>query len=145
MTTDPFHVEELDLAELLGQAMVLPIYGGSTANVTTEQAAANQSIYGAATPGEVIERLRPGGVLLLDRIPFHPQFGKLPLGNVGSAAQLAEYTEELQAAAATAGLPRIMIVADQEGGRVNRLPVPPLPPAEHPERDQHNPKQRDRE
>jgi len=129
MTTDRFHVADLDLAGLLGQAMVLPIYGGSTANVTTEQAAANRSIYGAATPREVIEQLRPGGVLLLDRIPFHPHFGKLPLGNVESATQLAEYTEELQAAATTAGLPRMMIVADQEGGRVNRLPVLPLPPA----------------
>jgi beta-N-acetylhexosaminidase len=130
MTTDRFRVENMDLAELLGQTMVLPIYGASTATVTTEQAAANRSIYGVATPREVIERLRPGGVLLLDRIPFHPKFGELPLGNVGSAAQLAEYTEELQAAAATAGLPRLMIVADQEGGRVNRLPVPPLPAAD---------------
>jgi beta-N-acetylhexosaminidase len=130
MTTDRFRVEDMDLADLLGQTMVLPIYGASTATVTTEQAEANRSIYGAATPREVIERLRPGGVLLLDRIPFHPQFGKMPLGNVGSAAQLAEYTEELQAAAATAGLPRMMIVADHEGGRVNRLPVPPLPPAD---------------
>ena len=76
MTTDRFRVEDLDLAELVGQAMVLPIYGGSTANVTTEQAAANRSIYGATTPREVIEQLRPGGVLLLDRIPFHPHFAK---------------------------------------------------------------------
>jgi beta-N-acetylhexosaminidase len=120
-------VAEMSLADLVGQSMVLPLYGSSAATVTADQEAANRSIYGAATPAEVIRRLRPGGVVLLDRIPFHPDFGDLPLDNAVTATQLSELTGELQAVARAAGLPELLIVADQEGGRVNRRPVAPLP------------------
>jgi len=122
-------VEDLSLSDLVGQTMVLPLYGSSATNVTTEQAAANRSIYGEALPSEIIERFRPGGVLLIDRIAFHPGFEHLPLGNAQTASQLVEYTSTLQEAARSAGMPGLLIVADQEGGRVNQLPVPALPVA----------------
>ncbi len=120
---------DLALAELLGQAMVLPLFGSSATKVTAAQAAANRSIYGMASPGDVIKLLRPAGVVLLDRIPFHPEFGHLHLENVVTVDQLVEFVGELQTIAQSADMPSLLIVADQEGGRVNRLPVPPLPAA----------------
>jgi len=122
-------VEDMSLTDLVGQTMVVPLYGSSATTVTTEQAAANRSIYGEALPSEIIERFRPGGVLLIDRIAFHPGFEHLPLGNASTASQLVEYTAGLQEAARSAGMPGLLIVADQEGGRVNQLPVPALPAA----------------
>ena len=123
------NVATMSLGELVGHSMVLPMYGASAESVTGEQAEANRSIYAADTPREIIEAIRPGGVLLLDRIAFHPRFGDLPLASVVSPAQLTEYTEELQSVARSAGLANLLIVTDQEGGRVNRLPTPPLPSA----------------
>lgn len=122
-------VEDMSLTDLVGQAMVLPLYGSSAKTVTTEQAAANRSIYGEALPSEIIERFRPGGVLLIDRIAFHPGFEHLSLGNASTASQLVGYAAGLQEAARSAGMPGLLIVADQEGGRVNQLPVPALPAA----------------
>ena len=123
------NVATMSLGELVSHSMVLPMYGASAESVTGEQAEANRSIYAADTPREIIEAIRPGGVLLLDRIAFHPRFGDLPLASVVSPAQLTEYTEELQSVARSAGLANLLIVTDQEGGRVNRLPTPPLPSA----------------
>ena len=127
MVDHEIRAADFSLADLVGQSMILPLYGSSATEVTAEQAAANRSIYGMASPADVIKFLRPGGVVLLDRIPFHPEFGDLHLDNVVSSHQLVNYLGELQTVARDAGMPSLLIVADQEGGRVNRLPVPPLP------------------
>lgn len=56
----------------------------------------------------LLRQLRPGGLVLFPR-------------NVVSVAQVADLTTDLQAAASDAGLPRLLIAVDQEGGPVLRL------------------------
>ena len=90
------NTSSLDVAELAAQAMILPLYGSSPASVIAEQAAANQSIYGLDTPAEIIAELRPGGVRLPERIPFHPKFGELALGSLGESQRFADFTTGLQ-------------------------------------------------
>ncbi len=117
------------LRRKIGQTMVLPIYGSDAYDVDEAHARANVSVYGLRRPCEIIESLAPAGLVLVPRIPFHPEYADLPLGAIISARQLAEYTEQLQEVAARAGLPPLLIVADQEGGNNSRLPVSALPAA----------------
>ena len=116
----------LDLSDLASQSTILPMYGSTATTASVDQRAANRSIYGVETPAEIIEALRPGGVVLVERIPFHPRYAELPLGSLGDSARLQDYVGGLQSVAEQHDIGPLLIIADQEGGTVNRLPVPPL-------------------
>lgn len=121
----------LELSDLAAQTMILPLYGSSATDVSADQRAANTSIYGYGTPAEVLAELRPGGVVLLQRMPFHPQFAELPLGSLGESARLQDFVAGLQSVAEQHELGPLIIIADQEGGEVNRLPGPTLAAPAH--------------
>lgn len=117
------------LRRKIGQTMVLPIYGSDAYEVDEVQSKANISLYGLPRPHEIIDAFAPAGIVLVPRIPFHPQYPDVPLGGIVSASQLTAYAEQLQEVTARAGLPSFLVVADQEGGDNSRLPIPTLPTA----------------
>jgi beta-N-acetylhexosaminidase len=84
------------LAEMVGQKLVIRMEG------TT----ASPDLLGRIRRGEI------GGVIL---------FG----ANVTTATALSELTLQLQEAAAAGGRPPLVIVTDQEGGAINRIPWAP--------------------
>ncbi len=107
--------------QLVGQVFMSYVYGAGASTATAAQRQANMSLYGEATPAEVVRRWHLGGVVLVDHNDLDPQRPTLSTGNVTSAAQVRALTGGLQAVArADAGLP-LLIATDQEGGRVQRL------------------------
>ena len=112
---------------LAAATMVLPVYGSTATETTDEQAAANRSIYGVATPAEVISKHRPAGLVFVERIPFHEGFSNVDLGMLGDSERFRNFVESVQEVARIEELEPLLIVADQEGGAVSRIPVSALP------------------
>ena len=73
---------------------------------------ANRRAFGVSTPAEVIQRFRPGGLVLFSWAD-----------NTQHPEQVARLTAELHAVAAELGYP-LAVAIDEEGGRVSRLPPP---------------------
>lgn len=115
------------LHDLASATMVLPVYGTTVDEATDAQAAANRSIYGVDTAAEVIVRHRPAGLVFVERIPFHRGFEDVDLGMLGDSERFRAFVEGVQQTARSEELEPLLIVADQEGGVVNRIPVSELP------------------
>lgn len=109
-TIDPVvrMVAGMSLDEKIGQ-MLMPVVGGTGPDTVSQvDRAYNQALGGADTPADLVRRFHLGGIMYLGR-------------NVVSPAQVGRFGSELQAVAAEAGLPPLLIAADQEGGRVQRI------------------------
>lgn len=91
-------------AELVGQVLMPHVFGEHATEVSPEAAQANREYAGVATPAELVERYRVGGVILFDR-------------NVSTPARVRTLTDDLRAAA---GRP-LLVGIDQEYGVVARL------------------------
>lgn len=103
-------LQALDADALAHRLFVVSVAGRRAHSVTDAQAAWNRAHYGVATPAKVVSTYQPGGVIV---------FG----ANVSTVAHVTRLSEELQAAAAEQGY-QLLIMTDQEGGRVSRLPGP---------------------
>ncbi len=103
----------MSVEEKVGQLFMPVLYGSRADSAHGE----NQARYGVATPAKMIEKYRPGGVILF---PW--------AGNVSDVKQVAGLTTGLRKAS-----PKIPLVigVDQENGVVSRLAplVTPLPGA----------------
>jgi beta-N-acetylhexosaminidase len=103
-------LRELDDDALAHRLFVVSVAGRRPHSVSDAQGAWNRAHYGVATPAEVVRRFQPGGVVLF-------------ANNVSTVAQVTRLSEGLQAIAAERGY-QLLIMSDQEGGRVSRLPGP---------------------
>jgi beta-N-acetylhexosaminidase len=103
-------VDELDTRGLAGQLVMLRVFGGQI----DEEDPRNEALYGVGTPREVVETLRPGGVIL-----FRSDAGR-DTGNLTSPAQVREFTDDLREVSEELG-PTLLIGIDQEGGKVDRI------------------------
>ena len=90
--------------------LVVPVAGRHLRHVSQEARALNLDLYGVGTPAAVVRTFRPGGIILFS-------------DNVSSVDQVREFTAGLQRVAGSKGY-RLLIMTDQEGGRVSRLPGP---------------------
>ena len=99
----------MDLQTKIGQLLTLLVYGDS-ADAADDR---NVELYGVPTPAQVIARYRPGGIIYFAWA-----------GNTVDPQQIGRLSNGLQAAAAAAGLPPLIIGADQETGRVARMGRP---------------------
>lgn len=97
--------------ELVGQVLMPYVFGDHATEVTADAAAANLAYAQVATPAEMVEKYRLGGVILL------PHGGETET-NITSPAQVRKFTAGLQAV--TPDLP-LLIGIDQEYGVVARL------------------------
>jgi beta-N-acetylhexosaminidase len=99
----------MSLAEKVGQMFVSYVYGQTAGTAS----AANTTLYGVATPAEVVARYHLGGVIYFTWSD-----------NLASPPQIAGLSNGLQSAAvADSGIP-LQISTDQEGGVVNRIGAP---------------------
>jgi len=94
--------------DLAHRLVVVEVAGTRVWAVTDEEAWFNLQLYGVRTPAAVVRAFRPGGVIL---------YGD----NVVSPDQVRRLTHGLQATARDVGYP-LLVMTDQEGGRVVRLP-----------------------
>jgi beta-N-acetylhexosaminidase len=99
-----------DDAARVGQLLMLRIYGGGI----DEADPRNRALYGVATPREVIETFRPGGILL-----FRTDAGE-DTGNLRNPRQVRRFTDDLREVSGELG-PPVTIAVDQEGGLVDRI------------------------
>ncbi|WP_244312990.1 glycoside hydrolase family 3 protein [Microbispora hainanensis] len=97
---------EMSLRDKVAQLFTIVVWGQKAGAASKE----NQARYGVATPAQVVEKFRPGGVILFDWA-----------GNVSGASQVAALTTGLREAAARSGKAPLMIGVDQENGLVSRL------------------------
>src|SRR5215216_4753515 len=103
-------VQRMSLEEKVGQLFVLFAYGPDA----NKPDARNTSLYGVATPAEVVAKYKPGGWIYFNA-----------RANVESPTQLATYSNQLQATATTVGRRVPLIIAtDQEQGVVVRIGPP---------------------
>ncbi len=103
-------IQGMSLEEKVGQMFVLFAYGPDALKPDTR----NTTLYGVATPAEVVAKYKPGGWIYFN--------GR---GNVESPTQLATYSNQLQTAAVNTGLHvPLMIATDQEQGVVVRVGPP---------------------
>ena len=103
-------LEDLDDEGRIGQLLMLRVYGGDI----DEADPRNEARYGVATPREVIETFRPGGILL-----FRTDAGQ-DTGNLRDPQQVREFTDDLREVSSDLG-PPVTVAIDQEGGTVDRL------------------------
>ncbi|WP_310737969.1 glycoside hydrolase family 3 protein [Microbispora sp. H10949] len=96
----------MNLRDKVAQLFTVVVWGPKAGGPSKE----NQARYGVATPAEVVEKFRPGGVILFDWA-----------GNVSGAGQVAALTTGLREAAREDGGAPLMIGVDQENGIVSRL------------------------
>lgn len=104
----PQQPDTLTRSELARRMFVVTFAGKRPHRVTEAEAAFNVAHFGVRTPAQVVRRYQPGGVIYF-------------ANNVGTVAQVKRLSAELQTAAAGRGY-RLLIMTDQEGGRVSRLP-----------------------
>lgn len=102
---------QMDLDTKLGQLLTVRVYGGEL----TEADQRNLRTHGVDTPAEVIETLKPGGVILFDRE------AKVSTGNLDDPAQVRRFTDDLRAHARQVSGTALLVAVDREGGRVDRL------------------------
>ncbi len=103
-------LDDLDTDGLIGQLLMLRVYGGEI----DEADPRNEARYGVATPREVIEAYRPGGVIL-----FRSDAGA-DTGNLRDPAQVRAFTDDLREVSGRLG-PPVTVAIDQEGGKVDRI------------------------
>nr|WP_225311087.1 glycoside hydrolase family 3 protein [Microbispora cellulosiformans] len=96
----------MSLRDKVAQLFTVVVWGPKAGAPSKE----NQARYGVATPAEVVEKFRPGGVILFDWA-----------GNVSGAGQVAALTTGLREAAREDGGAPLVIGVDQENGIVSRL------------------------
>lgn len=94
--------------ELVHRLFVVPFAGRRPYHASSAAAAYNLQHYGVRTPAQVVRDFQPGGVILFS-------------DNVSTVAQVTRLTRELQRVARRQGYP-LLVMTDQEGGRVSRLP-----------------------
>ncbi|WP_244301800.1 glycoside hydrolase family 3 protein [Microbispora triticiradicis] len=99
-------LSSMNLRDKVAQLFTVVVWGAKAGGPSKE----NQARYGVATPAEVVEKFRPGGVILFDWA-----------GNVSGAGQVAALTTGLREAAREDGGAPLMIGVDQENGIVSRL------------------------
>jgi beta-N-acetylhexosaminidase len=111
-TPDQVHewITTLDTSGMVGQLLMLRVFGGDV----DEADPRNEALYGVATPREVIETYRPGGVIL-----FRTDAGQ-DTGNLESPEQVRAFTDDLREVAEDVG-PPLVVGIDQEGGAVDRI------------------------
>jgi beta-N-acetylhexosaminidase len=115
--------------ELAKSLFVLQMYGSDATDVTAAQRSANVALYGEGTPGAIVAKWKPAGVILFNRNPQDPTRSQLTSSNIGSAEQLSRFSRDLRRIGRD---PRLLVTVDQEGGRVNRLEsiIGPVPSAQ---------------
>ena len=96
----------MSLRDKVAQLFTIVVWGPKAGAASKENAAR----YGVSTPAQVVEKFRPGGVILFDWA-----------GNVSGAGQVAALTTGLREAAVRSGGAPLMIGVDQENGIVSRL------------------------
>ncbi|MFK4090442.1 glycoside hydrolase family 3 protein [Kribbella sp. NPDC020789] len=103
-------IQRMSLEEKVGQLFVLFAYGPDAHQPDPR----NTTLYGVATPAEVVEKYKPGGWIYFD--------GR---GNVQNPTQVATLSNQLQQAAIGTGLHvPLLISTDQEQGVVTRIGPP---------------------
>ncbi|MEV0290302.1 MULTISPECIES: glycoside hydrolase family 3 protein [unclassified Kribbella] len=103
-------IQRMSLEEKVGQMFVLFAYGPNA----NQPDARNTSLYGVATPAEVVAKYKPGGWIYFNA-----------RGNVVNPTQLATYSNQLQQTATSVGLRvPLTIATDQEQGVVVRIGPP---------------------
>jgi len=103
-------IQRMSLEEKVGQLFVLFAYGPDA----NQPDARNTTLYGVATPAEVVAKYKPGGWIYFD--------GR---GNVQNPTQVATFSNQLQQAAIGTGLHvPLLIATDQEQGVVTRIGPP---------------------
>ena len=109
-------LDETPIAARLGtwtavhRLLVVPVAGRRLRQVSQEARALNLDLYGVGTPAAVVRKFQPGGIILFS-------------DNVSNVDQVRTFTAGLQRVAGSMGY-RLLIMTDQEGGRVSRLPGP---------------------
>ncbi|TDD17365.1 glycoside hydrolase family 3 protein [Kribbella turkmenica] len=103
-------IQQMSLEEKVGQLLVLFAYGPDAHRPD----ARNTTLYGVATPAEVVAKYKPGGWIYFNA-----------RGNVQNPTQVATFSNQLQAAATSVGqrVP-LAIATDQEQGVVVRIGPP---------------------
>ena len=103
-------MQAMTLEEKIGQMFVLFVYGPDAGMPD----ARNTTLYGVATPAEVVAKYKPGGWIYFNA-----------RGNVENPTQLATYSNQLQTVATQTGLHvPLTIATDQEQGVVVRIGPP---------------------
>ncbi|TDD60138.1 glycoside hydrolase family 3 protein [Kribbella antibiotica] len=103
-------IQGMSLEEKVGQLFVLFAYGPDA----HQPDARNTTLYGVASPAEVVAKYKPGGWIYFD--------GR---GNVQNPTQVATLSNQLQQAAIGTGLHvPLLIATDQEQGVVTRIGPP---------------------
>ncbi len=107
----------MSVEEKVGQ-LLMPAVFGTGSELTDGERRLNLSAHGYATPEEIVEAYKLGGVIYLEN-------------NVESAQQLKTMSGQLQTAAANSTGVGLLVAIDQEGGRVSRISdeVTSFPPA----------------
>jgi beta-N-acetylhexosaminidase len=108
--------------DLVGQVLMPYAYGDDATNVSPSAAASNRAYGGVATPAEMVDKYRLGGLILMNQAAGDPTARTNKTTNLTSPAQVRALTDGLQRAAAKlpASAP-LLIGTDQEYGTVNRL------------------------
>jgi beta-N-acetylhexosaminidase len=103
-------MQGMSLEEKIGQLFVLFAYGPDASKPDPR----NTTLYGVATPAEVVAKYKPGGWIYFNA-----------RDNVQNPTQLATYSNQLQSAAIKTGLHLPLTIAtDQEQGVVVRIGPP---------------------
>ncbi len=101
----------MSLDRLLHQVLVVQVAGRRPHVVSAGAASYNDRLYGVPSPAGVVRTFHPGGIIYFS-------------GNVSSVRQVTRLSQSLQyAAERRSGVP-LLLMTDQEGGRVSRLPGP---------------------
>jgi len=100
--------DDLTTRDLAHRVFVVTFAGRWPHRVGAGAAAYNLKHFGVRTPAEVVHTFRPGGVIYF-------------ANNISTVDQVRRLSTGLQRAAADEGY-RLLIMTDQEGGRVSRLP-----------------------
>lgn len=107
-TADPGSGAGLTVEQMAHRLFVVTIAGRRAHHVSDAAAAYNLQKYGVRTPAEVVRRFDPGGVIYF-------------ANNISSVDQVRQLSAGLQEAASREGY-HLLIMTDQEGGTVSRLP-----------------------
>lgn len=111
-------VQSMTVEQKVGQVFTVTVIGDDATTVSQSAATSNMSLYGVATPAEVVQRYHLGGVAYFD----HDQGpGTSNVADLGRTATLSAGLQ--RAAMADTGI-GLLIGTDQEGGRVTRLRDP---------------------
>lgn len=103
-------LQKMTLEQKVGQMIMTLVYGDSVDTDASEAVAANRDMHGLDNAEQLLEKYHLGGVIY---------FGWA--NDLHDPRKLAELSNGLQAAAARAGAPPLLVSTDQEHGVVRRL------------------------